>query len=57
MVALQHDATLRAFYRQLVDRGKPKIVALCALMHKLVRQMTGRLKTYYAEREVGSFAG
>jgi transposase len=50
VVAIRHDATLRAFFDRLVGRGKAKQSALCAVMHKLLRRMMGRLRAFYADR-------
>ncbi len=36
LVGVRHNPILRAFYEQLVARGKPKKVALTACMHKLL---------------------
>jgi transposase len=36
VVATQHNPTIRAFYRRLVDSGKEKMVALIAAMRKLL---------------------
>jgi len=36
LVGVRHNPVLRAFYEQLVARGKPKKVALTACMHKLL---------------------
>jgi transposase len=36
LVGVRHNPVLRAFYAQLVARGKPKKVALIACMHKLL---------------------
>ena len=36
MVAAKHDPKLRAFYERLVANGKKKLVALTAVMRKLV---------------------
>jgi transposase len=34
--AVRYDAWLRAFYRRLLARGKPKLLALTAAMRKLL---------------------
>jgi transposase len=34
--AIQHNPIIRAFYRRLLDRGKPSKVALCACARKLI---------------------
>jgi len=36
LVGVRHNPVLRAFYEQLLARGKPKKVALTACMHKLL---------------------
>jgi transposase len=36
LAAVTHNATLRAFYRRLVEAGHPKKVALVAAMRKLL---------------------
>jgi transposase len=36
LVGVRHHPVLRAFYEQLVARGRPKQVALTACMHKLL---------------------
>jgi transposase len=36
MSAIQHNPVLKAFYERLVAAGKPKIVALAAVMRKLL---------------------
>ena len=49
--ALRHDASLKAFYDGLVGRGKPPASAKCAVMHKLLRRLMGRLRAFYAARD------
>jgi transposase len=49
--ALLHDASLRAFYDRLVGRGKPSASAKCAVMHKLLRRLMGRLRAFYTARD------
>ena len=44
--ARQWDPELRAFYERLLARGKPKKVAVVAVMHKLLRRLMGRLRTF-----------
>ncbi len=36
LVAIRHNAVIRAFYQRLLVAGKPKKVALTACMHKLL---------------------
>lgn len=49
--ALLHDASLRAFYARLVGRGKAPASAKCAIMHKLLRRLMGRLRAFAAARD------
>jgi transposase len=44
--ARQWDPELRAFSERLRARGKPKKVALVAVMHKLLRRLMGRLREF-----------
>lgn len=50
-VAVQRDAAIRDVYERLLANGKAPKAALCAVMHKLLRQMMGRLRRYYAGQE------
>jgi transposase len=36
LTGVRHNPVLRAFYEQLLARGKPKKLALTACMHKLL---------------------
>lgn len=45
LVAVQHNPVIRAFYQRLVARGKTKMAALGAAMHKLLRLAYGVLKS------------
>jgi transposase len=49
VVAARHDAELAAFRDRLIGRGHARRSAACAVMHKLLRRMMGRLRAYYAE--------
>jgi transposase len=44
--ARQGDPELRAVYEHRLARGKPKKVALVAVMHKLLRRLMGRLREF-----------
>ena len=44
LVAVQHNAVLRAFYARLLAAGKPKKVALTACMHKLLTILNAVLR-------------
>lgn len=45
LVAMRCNPRLRAFYRRLVDAGKPKKVALVACMHKLLTILNQMMRT------------
>lgn len=55
-VAIRHDADLKAFFDRLVGRGKAKKSALCAVMHKLLRRLMGRLRAFYAAQNATAAA-
>jgi transposase len=48
IVAVRHDPDLAAFRARLIGRGHAARSATCAVMHKLLRRMMGRLRAYYA---------
>lgn len=56
IVAVQHNPALAAFRDRLHGRGKRPKSALCAVMHKLLRQMMGELRAYYAAQSATSLA-
>lgn len=43
-VAIRHEPHVRAFYEKLLARGKPKMVAVIAVMRKLLHAIFGMLK-------------
>jgi len=43
-VAIQREPSVGAFYQKLLDRGKPKMVAIVAVMRKLLHAIYGMLK-------------
>ena len=45
MVATRHNPILKALYRRLTEAGKPKMVALAAVMRKLLVLAYGVLKS------------
>lgn len=49
-IAIRHDADLATFHARLQDRGKAYRSATCAVMHKLLRRMMGRLRAFYADQ-------
>ena len=42
--AVQHNPVIRAFYQRLVDRGKPRKVALTACMRKMLTILNAILR-------------
>lgn len=48
--AVRFDPVLQAWYQALCARGKAAQSALCAVAHKLLRQMMGRLRQARTER-------
>lgn len=42
--AIVHNPVIAAFYKKLVSKGKPKMVAVCACMRKLLHIVVGVLK-------------
>lgn len=48
LVAVKHDIKLKLFYTNLVNRGKKKIVAITAVMRKIVITLNAKLKSYCA---------
>jgi transposase len=51
MSAIRFDPELAAWYHALCARGKAPKSALCAVAHKLLRRMMGRLRQARAEQE------
>ena len=45
LVATRHNAVVRAFYRRLVDAGKPKKVARIACMRKLLTMLNAMMRS------------
>jgi len=43
LVAIQHDANVAAYYEKMLARGKPKMVAITAVMRKLLHALWGML--------------
>jgi transposase len=52
LVATRRDPALRAFYRRLLDAGKPKKVALIACMRKLLTILNAMMRTSTMWREI-----
>ena len=53
LVATRRNAVLRAFYRRLVEAGKPKKVALIACMRKLLTILNAMMRTNTTWQQVG----
>lgn len=47
--ACRHNPTLKAFYKRLLDNGKKKIVALTAVMRKLITIINARIRDALAQ--------
>lgn len=45
IVAKRHNSVLKAFYERLLADGKPKMLAVCAVMRKLLHLIYGVLKS------------
>ncbi len=45
LVAIKHNPIIKAFYANLISKGKPKKLAICAAMRKLVHLIYGILKS------------
>lgn len=56
LVTITHDGALADVYQRLLNRGKRPMVALVAVMHKLLRHMMGRLKTFYRDQKEAPMA-
>lgn len=52
LTAITQPGSLADYDQRLLVRGKPKMVAVCAVMHKLLRCMMGRLRTFSTHQEV-----
>ena len=46
LVATRHNKILREFYQKLIARGKPKKLALTAVMRKLLRYLNLLMKRH-----------
>jgi transposase len=44
LAAIRFDPEIAAWHRTLLDRGKAKASAVCAVAHKLLRRMMGRIR-------------
>jgi hypothetical protein len=44
LVAIQHEANVRAFYQKLIARGKKPLQAIVAVMRKLLHAIYGMLR-------------
>lgn len=49
LVAVKHDEKLKAFYEKLLKNGKKKMVALTAVMRKIIVILNTRMKEYLEE--------
>jgi transposase len=46
LVATRRHPVIRAFYRRLLQAGKPKLVALVACMRKLLTILNAMMRTH-----------
>ena len=53
LVATRRNAVIRAFYRRLVEAGKPKKVALVACMRKLLTILNAMMRTNTTWQQIG----
>ena len=47
MAARNSNSSLKLFYKNLLARGKKKMVALTALMHKIIVIANAKLRDFY----------
>lgn len=50
LVAIKHNLALKAFYQHLLNHGKVKMIAIVAVMRKLLIIINNRCKAFYAQR-------
>ena len=50
LVAIRHNLALKAFYLHLLNRGKLKMIAIVAVMRKLLIFINNRCKAFYIQR-------
>lgn len=49
MAARNSKSELKCFYKNLIARGKEKMVALVALIHKIIVIANSRVSDFYAQ--------
>ena len=49
MSAIQHDPLIRAWFLSLCARGKARQSATCAVAHKILRQLMGKIRVLHAD--------
>lgn len=54
LVAIRHDPDLRRRYDAMRARGKPPKLAVCVIMHAILRHMMGALKAFYRHQQAPS---
>ena len=47
LVAIKYDAKYKFIYEQLLERTKPKMVAITAIMRKMITCLNAKSKTLY----------
>ena len=54
--AIQHDPSMKRFYRHLVEEGKkPKKVALVAVMRKMLVRLNAKMREYYLQGDCSAW--
>jgi transposase len=54
MSAIKHDLALKTFYNKLIKKGKVKMVAIVAVMRKLLIIINNRCKEFYFRRAISN---
>lgn len=52
LVAIRYDKNLQAFYERLVSSGKKKMVAITAVMRKIIVILNAKIKEYLLEQSI-----
>jgi transposase len=52
MVAARHNPELKKFYTRLIENGKKPIVALTALMRKIITILNAKIRDYLLEKQM-----
>ena len=52
LVASRHNPELKAFYQRLLDKGKKRLVALAAVMRKIITILNAKIRDMNAQMEM-----